>query len=283
MTDYEIHHRRVAAEGAEPEAWMLIAHGLLGSSDNWASFARKLVERRADWGVALVDLRMHGQSKGAPPPHTIDAAAADLAALAGRLAADGVAVRAVAGHSLGGKVALALRAANRVSLLQTWVLDASPSVCPDCAVDPGNPVVRVLAALDELPDTYAQRREFVDAIVGRGFPVMVAQWLAKNLEREGERYRFALDLGAMRALLEDYYAQDLWMEAAEIGGSERLCFVVAGASGVVDESDRERLRRIEAESGGRLRVHVIEGASHWLHIDAREALLEIVAAELPGG
>lgn len=281
MSGFQLHHRVVAADDAEPGAWMLLAHGLLGSGDNWVSFARQLVARRPDWGVALPDLRMHGRSRGALPPHTIAEAAADMAALASRLEADGMPIRAVAGHSLGGKVALAMRSLSPGRLLETWVLDASPGVCPDCALDPRNPVVRVLAALAALPETFHRRDDFVDAVVGRGFPPMVSKWLAKNLERVGEHYRFGRDLGAMRALLEDYYARDLWVDAGDIGDAETLHFVVAGASDVIDAADRERLRWIERESSGQVRVHLLSGASHWLHIDAREALLQLMAAELP--
>jgi pimeloyl-ACP methyl ester carboxylesterase len=281
MVAYRPHYRLLASEISTPRAWLMLAHGLLGSGDNWATLARQLVDRRGDWGVVLVDLRMHGQSTGAPPPHTIAAAAGDLVDLSAGLESDGMPVRAVAGHSLGGKVALALRSVNRLSLLQTWVFDASPGICPDCAVDPGNPVVRVLAALETLPESHARRQDFVDAVVGRGFPLMVARWLAKNLVRAEGGYRFGRDLNAMLALLEDYYARDLWVDAGEIGRGETLHFVVAGASQVVDAAARERLRWVEAETAGQLRVHVLEGASHWLHIDAREALLEIVASELP--
>jgi len=281
MSPHPLHYRCVAPDAAQPPAWMAIAHGLLGSGDNWASVARELVRRRPDWGVVLPDLRMHGNSQGAPPPHTLDAAAADLAALAEKLAAAGRPVWAAAGHSLGGKVVLALRASRQIPLRQVWVLDASPGVCEGCALDPESPVVRILAALEELPPTFDQRADFVEEMVGRGFPKIVAQWLAKNLEREGGVYRFALDLGAMRALLEDYHARDLWMEAGDLLAGETVRFAVAGASQVVSSADRTRLRAIEAESGGQLGVHLLEGASHWLHMDARSALLDLMARELP--
>src|SRR4051812_24710793 len=57
-------HTRVAAPGRTPERWLLVLHGIYGAGRNWGSIARRLVEARPEWGAVLVDLRMHGQSRG---------------------------------------------------------------------------------------------------------------------------------------------------------------------------------------------------------------------------
>ena len=54
------------------ESTLLVLHGILGSGANWATFARRRVEADPAESVALVDLRMHGRSQGAPPPHDLD-------------------------------------------------------------------------------------------------------------------------------------------------------------------------------------------------------------------
>src|SRR5580692_293073 len=100
---------------------MLVLHGILGSGNNFATLARRLAAACPAWGFALVDLRMHGRSTDAPPPHTLASAAADLDRVAGALDAP---VLGVMGHSFGGKVALAWAA--RTPLDQAWVLDTSP-------------------------------------------------------------------------------------------------------------------------------------------------------------
>src|SRR5580692_7313306 len=102
---------------------MLVLHGILGSGNNFATIARRLAAACPAWGFALVDLRMHGQSQGAPPPHTIAAAAEDLGRLEEGLRSP---VAGVMGHSFGGKVALAYAARAQHELDQVWVLDASP-------------------------------------------------------------------------------------------------------------------------------------------------------------
>ena len=113
----------VAPGGPAPSRWMLVLHGILGSGANFRGFARRLAASAPGWGFVLVDLRMHGQSQGAPPPHTLAAAAADLRRLGEHL---GLPIAGVMGHSFGGKVALAYTAASGRELEQTWVLDASP-------------------------------------------------------------------------------------------------------------------------------------------------------------
>ncbi len=101
-----LHHDRITHGDAAPAAWLALTHGIYGAGGNRRAIARKLVERRPDWGVILVDLRQHGRSPAGDPPHTVEAAAADLVALASELGG----IAALAGHSFGGKVALAARA-----------------------------------------------------------------------------------------------------------------------------------------------------------------------------
>lgn len=250
--------------GDAPRAWMLVLHGIYGSGGNWRTFARKLVERRPEWGCALVDLRMHGDSQDAPPPHTVAAAAADLAAIP-------LEVRAIAGHSFGGKVTLEYLRNHEV--LQAWVLDASPSARPDALTAAGNSVVDVLRFLEQLPAGFDSRDDFIARSRAAGHADMLANWLAMNLEPAGDGYRFRLDPAAMRALLTDYYAADLWDVVA--ARADVLHVVAAGRSDVVSAEDRARVTELGAQ------LHVLPNASHWLHIDSLPALLDLVAAELP--
>ena len=114
MTDdaLRLHHALVAsADGAAPpDRWLLVLHGILGSGSNFRSFARRVATACPTWGFVICDLRAHGLSQGARPPHTIDAAAEDLVRLEARLAAEGQMVAGVLGHSFGGKVAIAYAA-----------------------------------------------------------------------------------------------------------------------------------------------------------------------------
>ena len=270
------HFELLTREGGEPPTrWLLVLHGIFGSGKNWRTIARRLVDRRDRWGAALVDLRMHGASQGAPGPHTIAAAAADLAALDAVLAADGKPVEAVMGHSLGGKVALRYAAERARPLSQVWVLDSDPSPKPDAMAGKGlGAVVRVLEMLEALPAEYGDRKAFIEQVVTRGFDRALAQWLAMNLEQAGERLRMRLDPAAMRSLLASFFSADAWPRVDSVAQRSELHFVLGGDSNAVSEASAQRLRTM------RVIVHVIEAAGHWLHVDAPDALLDLLAREL---
>ncbi len=245
-----------------------MTHGIFGAGSNWRGIARKLVDRRREWGVVLVDLRLHGRSEAGEPPHTVAACADDLAALITELGD----VRALAGHSFGGKTALATR--DRVQLDQTWVLDASPGARPDAIADPDNSVVRVLDMMARMPPTFPTRDAFVAAAVAEGHTTALAQWLAMNLVPQGDAMVNRLDVAALRSLLVDYYQLDLWDSVVAPRGE--LDFVIATRGSSVSAADRERLTTAPAH----VHSHEIE-AGHWLHIDAPVAVVELFAARLP--
>lgn len=277
------HHSFVTAPGAVPAQWMLVLHGIYGSGSNWRSFAGKLVERQPGWGLVLVDLRMHGRSQDAPPPHTVAAAAADLGVLREVLARDGKVVRAIAGHSFGGKVALAYRASPAgADLLHTWVLDSSPTAYPAAMDSTSNTVIQVLRMLAALPPRFASRSAFVAHVTGQGFAPMLANWLAMNLEAvpAGDAhggYVMRLDPAVMEALLRDFHGFDAWPALAHGPGVAHM--IIAGASNTVGAADRQRLDALVAD-GAALTVDIIPGASHWLHVDGLDTLLDLVARAL---
>jgi pimeloyl-ACP methyl ester carboxylesterase len=285
-----LYRERVTAAGASPARWLAMTHGIYGSGGNWRSIARKIVERRREWGAVLIDLRGHGRSERGAPPYTIDACAGDVHVCLEELADEGARVDAIAGHSFGGKVVLAVRAAARdARLAQTWVLDSTPSPRPGMWDRPDNDVRTVWTAMRELPRAWPRREDFVAAIVARGHHVQLAQWLAMNLapaRAEGGRggsggFELALDLDAVKAMLADYYAVDLWpsIEDAALPGEVR--FLIAERSDTVSADDRARLARLSAAPSSRVHTDVIAGAGHWLHIDAPAAVVERFAAALP--
>lgn len=265
-----LHHERIAHEGATPAWWLLLTHGIFGAGSNWRGIARRLTDRRPTWGVVLVDLRHHGRSEGGSPPNDVAACAGDLAALL-----DEMPVRAIAGHSFGGKVVLATRLLASPRLAQTWVLDASPSPRSDALDDPGNTVAHVLALMERLPKTWARRDDFTSAIVADGHEPALASWLAMNLVPQGDQLVLRLDLAAVREMLADYYARDLW-EGVLRDGPGDVELVIADRSRTISAADRARL----ATAPPHVHVHHID-AGHWLHIEAADAVIELFATRLP--
>ena len=285
-SDFIPHHALVQREGAEPAGWMLILHGIFGSGANWRTFARRLAAECPAWGFVLVDLRGHGLTQHAPPPNTIAAAADDLIRLEARLREPGegrppLRIAGVSGHSFGGKVALAYIARRMGAPLdQTWVLDANPGARSEGPG--GDSTARVLGAIEAMPDRIASREQFIEIIEAQGHTHAIAAWLAMNLRREGDGYRFRLDVSALRPLLSDYFATDLWplIEQPDPLRSQVIHVVVGGRSEVFGPESRARL---EVAFGPLIRAHVLDKAGHWLHVDDFDGLFALFRGELMAG
>lgn len=252
-----LHHEEIAS--GSPERWAFVLHGVFGSSANWRLFMRSLARERPDWGFLPVDLRGHARSLGGEPPHTIEALAADLDETAAAL---GRPIRGVIGHSLGGKVALAYARRHRGEIDQVWSIDSQPGT----RAREQSPPDAILSLLERLPQRFDARDELVSAIMAAGHTKALASWLAMNVRRDDDGYRLSLDLPAIRAILNDFWAQDLWPELAHRDARRAVHVVVGGQSFVWRPEDRERLADLPVE------LHVIEGAGHNVHVDAAEAL-----------
>lgn len=269
-----LHHARVHAPGVTPSRWMLLLHGVFGMGTNFRSFAQRLAERVPSWGFVLVDLRGHGQSQGLPAPHDLDATAADLDRLVDAL---GLEVRGIAGHSFGGKVSLNWLGQKPGRVSHAIVLDSMPGARPrDAEVDGAT---RVLLALEAMPSALPSREDFRARLEAQGFSSAIIDWLAMNLRRRGDELALRLDLPAIRAMLLDYYARDLWPLLDDPALADRILLVIGGASTVFPPEARARAERARERNPG-LNVTVLEGAGHWVHVDAPEALLEAMAGFL---
>ena len=268
-----LHVAEVTAEGATPARRMLLLHGILGSGANLRTLAKRLAAAAPDWGFVLVDLRMHGLSQGFAPPHTVAAAARDLFALE---VDPSTPIAGVLGHSFGGKVALAYAESRRASLEHVVLLDANPGA-RDAARLGASQMIEMLATL---PDTFASREEFVECVRARGVGDRAeAEWLATNLRRDGEVFRWRLDLEAMRQMIDDYAARDLWPVVEAGGASPTFDLIIGGASDAFTAEDRARALEA-AEKNGAVRAIVVDGARHWVHVDALDSVVEATLAAL---
>ncbi|KAK9821307.1 hypothetical protein WJX81_006836 [Elliptochloris bilobata] len=285
----------------------LLVHGLLGSGRNWRTFSRRLVaEAYASsgrrWRVILVDQRCHGASTALPgfhPPHNLEAAGCDLARLVAH-SLGGQAPAALVGHSLGGKAVLQyLREAGKgshsfLAPQQAWVLDS-----PVGQAAPGartGEADRVLDDLRCIKTPLPSRQGLYDVIADRGYSAGVLQWLGSNLtparHRDGLVWTF--DVGGAAAMLASYKRSDYWdvVDAPPQGAA--LHIVRADQS---DRWPRQEWQRLEvaaqaqvapapegqaaagnsADAGeGRLFLHTLPAAGHWLHVDNPDGLRELM-------
>lgn len=265
----------------------VLLHGILGSRQNLLGLAKRVVEADARWSCVLCDLRGHGASHDERPPHTIAACVDDVVAA---VSSRGRAVDAVVGHSFGGKVALAIAAAQPAKACVA--LDAPPGARPGFLVDGGRgeDVARVLATVRAVPTPIASRKALVEQLRGAGLSDGVAQWMTTNLRPvdagggapaaadargpsvEGG-FVWKPDFAVVDALLADFAVVDLW-PAIEQTIAARVVLVRGGRS---DRwSPDERARVAQAVADGLVDEVVIEGAGHWVHTDAVDDVVRIV-------
>lgn len=249
----------------------LVLHGILGTKTNWRTVIRKVAERVPQWSFVLPDLRNHGDAQGLPGPHTLDAAARDLDALG--------AFDAVIGHSYGGKVALAWAATTPVAPSLVVTVDSNPGPRPDRRGAEGTTLL--VDALAAMGGAFPTRDAFTAALVAKGFARDLATWVAMNVVARDGAWHLRTDVTAIRAMLDDYFARDLWPVIESPRDNTHVLAIVGGTSNSLDAGDRERLARA-AERCARVRVAVVEGAGHWVHVDAPEATVTLLAEALAG-
>lgn len=264
---FVLHHRLVGSESARHTAFVL--HGALGSGQNFSRFIRSLSQERPDYRYVLVDLRHHGASAGAPPPNTLAACAADLAGLAAAIRSE---PRVVIGHSFGGKVAIEYARQSAPALEQVWVLDSLPGARDELE---DTEIARVIRAVRSVPMPAASRRDVTEHLVQQaGLSSGLAEWMATNLKRVGERYEWVFDLDAIEELMLDYFRVDTWGYLGEPRERPEFRLVVAERSDRWTPALRERARALPAAS--RVVYHELERSGHWVHVDNPAGLLELL-------
>lgn len=264
-------HTRVAAAGRTPERWLLVLHGIYGSGRNWGTVARRVVDARPEWGALLVDLRLHGQSRGFEGPHTVRESAADVDALVESLDFHAA---AVLGHSFGGKVALTYVEHHGDELRQAWIMDSTLEVR-----EPSGSAWRMIETVRALPTEFASRAEAVEGIERAGYPTGLAQWFAMNLEPQDGVYRWRLDLDGVEEMLRDFFGTDLWHVVESPPHGVELHLVKATESDSIDE---EAAARVEAagRANGRVVLHRVPGG-HWINTDNPDAVVQLLVDTLP--
>jgi pimeloyl-ACP methyl ester carboxylesterase len=263
-------------DGASATRDVVFLHGILGRGANLRTLAKRFVAALPGWSAVLVDLRGHGGSKDVPPgePATLARCAEDLLEL---FEASGRTPGAIFGHCFGGKIALEL-ASRALAAPHYVIVDSQPG--PRTDARGSETTLEVLALLRGRSGPFPTRQAFVAAMVAGGQPSGIAEWLGTSLRKDEDGFRFAIDLELVDGFLRDYFARDLWpaVEAPPEGSTVHL--VVGDRSSVYDPASRSRAAALAA--AGPVTVDVVP-AGHWVHVDAPDALLEVLVRRLGGG
>ena len=234
---------------------LLILHGLFGSKRNWLSIAKPLSEFAQ---VIAVDLRNHGESAHAPTM-TYPEMAEDVIHLADQLGLDHI---TLAGHSMGGKVAMiaALHHPDRIKRL--LVLDIAP-------VYYQSGFARYLDVMQSMPlDRISSRREAEQHLASEIANDLVRQFLLQNLRREGGSFHWRINLQGIRDNLSEIAGfPDVGAETTYSGPS---LFVAGGRADYLTSAHEPTIRRYFPKAV----LHTINNAGHWLHAEEPAAVLD---------
>ena len=240
---------------------LIILHGLLGAHGNWHTLSRTRFSDEAT--VYALDQRNHGRS---PHADRMDytAMAADVREFIDRHGLDDV---ILLGHSMGGKTAMQTALSYPDVVDRLIVADMAPKAYEARH----EPLLNALARID--PSTY-EDRDAIDAALAEDVPSRpIRQFLLKNLDYDGERYTWRMNLDAIRRHYDNMNAA---LPPDETFEGPTL-FIRGGQSDYVDEDDLPDIRtRFPAA-----RLVTIDGAGHWVHADAPTPFADAVLQFLP--
>ncbi|MDX1303184.1 alpha/beta fold hydrolase [Photobacterium sp.] len=244
-------HYRVEGQG---DAVILI-HGLFGSSDNLGLLARALKD---NYKVISIDLRNHGQS-----PHTetftYHEMAGDILTVVEQLDIERF---SVIGHSMGGKVAMALTELAAARMNHLIVLDIAPV----------HYLVHrhqnVFAGLREVANhTVSSRSEAETYLAQHIIEPGVRQFLLKSFAKSENGYRWRFNV---EGLIANYDTIMGWNELPPFDG--KTLFIKGQGSEYILPEHREAISKQFPQA----KAHMVANTGHWLHAEKPETVNRII-------
>ena len=241
---------------------VVFCHGLFGQGRNWNTIARALSDR---YRVSAIDLPNHGRS---PWSERVDYR--DMAdQVATLISADDPV--ALVGHSMGGKVAMALALQRPELVERLCVVDIAPV---DYAS--ASEFSRYVAAMRAMDLAAIKTRDDAEQALSEAAPDPgVRAFLLQNLRRDGSGWQWQANLDGLGKGLA---ALSGWPEelahAAPYPGS--VLWVAGATSSYITDDATPVMRALFP----RMRKVVIKGAGHWVHSEQPETFLEVLQAFL---
>jgi pimeloyl-ACP methyl ester carboxylesterase len=251
---------------------LIILHGLYGSSDNWVTIARKISDY---FTVYLPDQRNHGQSPHSSE-HNYNQLNHDLLEFVEDHKIDKF---ILAGHSMGGKVAInfALNWPERINSL--IVLDISPfrSIDNDNLFYNEHKVILEtvlsikLADLRSRSEVEARLAEKIDSDKIRGF-------LLKNLQRtESGSFKWKLNAKSLLDNLDNIMDGVLrpGPDTTPITGFP-VTFIKGEESDYLQLSELKEIQKIFPAA----EMIIVKNAGHWIHTERPDIIEKILLEQL---
>lgn len=246
---------------------MVVLHGMLGSSRNWLSVGNDLATH---WSVTALDLRNHGKSPHADTMN-YDVMVDDVLGWMDRRGIDQIDLM---GHSMGGKIAMALACRHPHRVRRLMVVD----IAPKSYFSNGHRAEFV--AMHELSLAELKSRGEAELkMEGRVPDWGMRKFITTNLERtESGGWRWAINLPTISASLPELERNPLMPEDRFEGES---LFILGGKSRYVKAADHEAIR----SHFPAVNIETIAASGHNPHMETRAEFVRLVvnhAAENTG-
>jgi|AntAceMinimDraft_15_1070371.scaffolds.fasta_scaffold46156_2 pimeloyl-ACP methyl ester carboxylesterase len=251
----ELFYRRFGEKGNQQ---IIILHGLFGVSDNWVSYARRIAMEGFE--VFVVDQRNHGQS---PQSNNFNylALTDDLFDF---IDEHEIEDPILIGHSMGGKVVMRFALENPHLVKKLVVVDITLK-----AYGPRKHHRKIIDAMKGVDLSTVDNRGEVEKMLTDFIPELrIRQFIMKNLHRKDKNefeWRIYID-GIDNNLDQMFDAIDTITKF-----EKPTLFIKGGASDYILLEDFPQIRYNFPNA----EIITIEGASHWVHVEAMERFYQL--------
>ncbi|PLW96840.1 MAG: alpha/beta hydrolase [Marinilabiliales bacterium] len=238
---------------------VVILHGLYGLSDNWAWYGRRLGEK---YSVFTPDLRNHGLS-----PHdngmNYYAMVSDLEEF---MEFHNIAKPVLIGHSMGGKVVLQYLKENPGEASAAIIMDISPK-----KYRANQSHMNILGTMSSLDLTsITSRKEISEKVKEKIDDERLQNFVLKNLNRTGkELFTWKPNVQVLETALEDIF-DEITPPVNKPGIPVQ--FIKGELSQYIKDDDEDIIEKFWSDRP----IISVPGASHWLHADNPEYLINVL-------
>jgi esterase len=251
---------------------LFILHGLYGSSDNWVTIAKGLSET---FTVYLPDLRNHGQSPQSDK-HDYESMSQDLFELTTELK---IKKFILAGHSMGGKVAVyyAIKWPEKINSL--IIIDISPFRSSDIERKYFHEHKHILeSVLFTDLSKIGSRKEAEAYMSGKIESDKTRDFILKNLNRSGEKtFTWKMNVKSLFDNLENI-VDGLPYPAKEIESVTGfpVTFIKGEDSDYLPYSEFSAIQKLFPVA----EIIIIKNAGHWIHAEKPDIIINILKSQL---
>ncbi|MFT5133491.1 MAG: esterase [Gammaproteobacteria bacterium] len=237
---------------------VIIMHGLFGSARNWRSIAKQLGD---EYQVFVVDLRNHGRSDHADSMYYMEMVD-DIRKFLHDRHIDRV---SLAGHSMGGKTAMAFALEYEEIVEKLIVLD----IAPVQYTNDFDHLVDSMLALDlSIIKSRTHANDLLKTDIEDG---SLRLFLLQNLIHDEQSYQWRINLPAIKAALPDIGAFPTFTLNSIYSGP--TLFLSGDKSDYIQPSYHEDIKSFFPEA----KIRSITNAEHWLHADQPQLVFEEIS------